>query len=439
MQLRAATVAAAIGGRLEGPDADLEGACIDSRTLRPGQLFVPIVAERDGHDFIPAALAAGAAGYLTARDPQGGTAIVVDDTADALVRLGSAARDRLPDRVVGITGSVGKTTVKDLLAAVLRTTSVVAASERSLNNELGVPLTLANAPDGTEVAVVEMGARGRGHIAALCDIARPTVGVVSTVGLAHAEQFGGIEAIAATKAELVEALPAAAHGGVAVLNADVAEVAAMTRRTSARVVTFGVDGDVGAEETALDEHLCAHFVLRSPWGSAPVRLPVRGFHQVANALAAAAAALVLGVSVESVAAGLAAAELSPWRMDLQVAPGGVRILNDAYNANPVSVVAALRALAHLDARRRIAVLGPMAELGSHSEGAHREVAVEAEELGVELIAVDAPSYGSTAHHVADLDAASEALGHLGEGDVVLVKGSRVAGLERLAGRLLDPT
>ncbi len=438
MQQQAASVAAVVGGRLVGPDVGIDGTSIDSRTLHPGQLFVPIVAERDGHDFVDAALAAGAAAYLTAREPHGGTAIVVDDTVEALGLLGAAARDRLGERVVGITGSVGKTTVKDLLAAVLRTTWVVAASERSLNNELGVPLTLLNAAEGTEAVVVEMGARGRGHIATLCDLARPTVGVVSTVGLAHAEQFGGLEAIAATKAELIEALPSAEVGGVAVLNADVAEVAAMARRTAARIVTFGDRGDVGAEEAVLDEHLCAHFVLRSPWGSVPVRLPVRGFHQVANALAAAAAALTLGVPVETVAAGLGKAELSPWRMDLQTAPGGARILNDAYNANPVSVVAALRALAHLEARRRVAVLGAMAELGAHSPGAHQEVAAEAEELDIEVIAVDAPDYGRGAHHVADLEAAIEALGRLGEGDVVLVKASRVAGLERLAGRLLAP-
>lgn len=433
MRFTATEVAATTAGRLSGPDVTVEGAVIDSRQLHPDALFVPVVAERDGHDFIRDAQAAGAAAYLTIREPVGGTAVVVDDTVRALAQLGAAARERLPDRVVGVTGSVGKTTVKDLLAAVLRTTFVTAASERSLNNELGVPLTLVNAPDDTEAAVVEMGARGLGHIADLCAIARPTVGIVSTVALAHAEQFGDLEAIVRAKGELVEALP---PDGAAVLNADVAPVAGMAGRTRARVVTFGEAGDVGAEEVALDEHLCPHFVLRSPWGSAAVHLPVRGFHQVANALAASAAALVLGVTPEAVAAGLAAAELSPWRMDLQVAPSGARVLNDAYNANPVSTVAALRALAHLDARRRIAVLGTMAELGDHADGAHREVAEEAEELGIELVAVDAPLYGPSAHHVDDHDGALRSLGTLGEGDVVLVKGSRVAGLERLAGRLL---
>jgi UDP-N-acetylmuramoyl-tripeptide--D-alanyl-D-alanine ligase len=430
-------IAEAVGGRVVGdPAVEVLGAAIDSRTLVAGELFVPIVAERDGHDFIVDAIEAGATAYLTERDPVGGTAIVVDDTAAALTALGQLARRQLPDRVVGITGSVGKTTVKDLAAAVLATTFRTTASVRSFNNELGVPLTLFDAPLDTEAVVVEMGARGLGHVAHLCAVARPTVGVVTTVGVAHTERFGSLDAVAQAKGELVEALPAA---GTAVLNADVPAVAAMAGRTRARVVTFGAAGDVRATAVELDDELRPHFTLDSPWGDVEVQLGVRGEHQVANALAAAAAALACDVPLDRVADGLLVAEASPWRMDLRQAPSGAAILNDAYNANPASTTAALQALARLDADRRTAVLGPMAELGDRAEAEHLGVAARARLLGVRLIAVGAPAYGAEADHVADLDDAFVALGPLGTGDAVLIKGSRVAGLERLAERCLHPS
>ncbi|MEY2436255.1 MAG: UDP-N-acetylmuramoyl-tripeptide--D-alanyl-D-alanine ligase, partial [Acidimicrobiaceae bacterium] len=316
MRFRSSAVAAAVGGTLHGDDVEVAGVAIDSRLVSGGELFVPIVAERDGHDFIAPALAAGAAAYLTSRAPAGGTAIVVEHTAAALLDLGRMARAALPDLVVGVTGSVGKTTVKDLTASVLAERHRTAASERSFNNELGVPMTLANAPDDTEAVVVEMGARGRGHIALLCDVARPTIGVVTVVALAHAEMFGSLKEVAAAKGELVEALPS---DGTAVLNADDDWVAGMARRTTAKVLTFGVDRpsvDVLAEGVALDEELRPSFRLRSPWGEVDVRLSVRGAHQVTNALAAGAAALAAGAGVDDVAAGLGAATPSPWRMEL---------------------------------------------------------------------------------------------------------------------------
>ena len=202
--MQASTVARATGGTLVGPDVAVDGAAIDSRLVRGGELFVPVVAARDGHDFLGDALAAGAAAYLTAREPVAGATAVVVPTLTALTAVGVVARDRLPERVVGITGSVGKTSTKDLLAAALARRWLTAASLKLFNNELGVPLTLVNAPDGAEAAVVEMGARGRGHIAALCRIARPTVGVVTTVGPAHTGLFGTIEEVAGAKGELVE-------------------------------------------------------------------------------------------------------------------------------------------------------------------------------------------------------------------------------------------
>ncbi len=425
-------MAAATGGYLVGPDVVVDGASVDSRRVRAGELFVPVVAERDGHDFVPAALAAGAAAYLSSRPPQGGTAVVVDDTAAALAALAGDARSRLPARVVGITGSVGKTTVKDLLASALSQRWRTAASAGSFNNELGVPLTLLGAGDDAEAVVVEMGARFPGDLRYLCDIARPTVGVVTAVNLVHTETFGSLEDVARAKAELVEALPVE---GSAVLNADDLLVAAMAGRTSARVLRYGLEhGDVRAEGITLDAELRPSFHLRSPWGGAEVTLAVRGGHQVANALAAAAAALTCGVDPEAVATGLGHASASPWRMALARSPSGALVLNDAYNANPTSMLAALRALAALDASRRVAVLGTMAELGEVSRREHANVAAAAAGLGIEVLAVGEPAYGVEV--VDDVDAALDALGELGEGDAVLVKGSRVAGLERLAADLL---
>jgi UDP-N-acetylmuramoyl-tripeptide--D-alanyl-D-alanine ligase len=434
MELRTSEVAAATGGRVEGPEVVVDGASIDSRSVQPGQLFVPIVAERDGHDFVPAALAAGAAAYLSARAPVGGTAVVVEDTVTALTALGTVARGRLACPVVGITGSVGKTSVKDLLSAALSPVRRTTASERSFNNELGVPLTLLAAPAGAEAVVVEMGARGVGHIAALCEVARPTVGVVTRVAAVHTELFGSIERVAEAKGELPASLPA---DGTAVLFAGDERVLAMAGRTAARVLTFGDGGDVQAIWLEVDDGLRPTFTLVSPWGNVVVELPVRGVHQGDNALAAAAAALACGLTPDEVAAGLAGAALSPWRMELATAPGGARVLNDAYNANPTSVVAALESLAALPAERRVAVLGVMAELGDASEAEHAAVGVRARELGIRVVAVAAPEYGADLD-VADVQAAHAALGDLGPGDAVLVKGSRVAGLERLAAHLLQP-
>lgn len=434
MKLRCTDLARATGGRLDGPDVTVDGASIDSRAITPGELFVPVVADRDGHDFIAAALEAGAAAYLTSAPPVGGTAVVVDDTVAALQAAGALARTRLAATapVVGVTGSVGKTSVKDLLAAVLAQRLRTTASERSFNNELGVPLTLLNAPDGTEAAVVEMGARGIRHIAALCAIAAPTVGVVTRVAAVHTELFGSLEDVARAKRELVEALPTS---GTAVLNAGDELVAAMAVHTDAAVVTYGEGGDVRATGVELDDALRGRFTLESPWGSVDVRLAVRGLHQVDNALAAASAGLVCGVVLDEVAAGLASGALSPWRMELATAPSGAVVLNDAYNANPTSVAAALRSLAALPARRRTAVLGVMAELGHGSAAEHAAIGALARELGIRIVAVAAPEYA--AEDVADIAAALAALGSLGEGDAVLVKGSRVAGLERLAAQLLE--
>ena len=423
----ASQVAAVVGGTLAGPDATVDGASFDSRALKRGTLFVPLVAARDGHDFIDDALAAGAAAYLTERPPQGGTAIAVRNTATALLELAAWARRQLDVPVIGITGSVGKTSTKDLIAAALGATRRVTANERSFNNEQGLPVTILGAPDDVEVLVVEMGMRGFGEIALLCGVAAPTIGVVTSVAGAHTERVGGIDGVARAKRELVEALPS---WGTAVLNADDHRVAAMAEHSTARVVTYGTLGDVRVTDVVLDELARPAFHVDSPWGRTDVQLAVSGAHMASNAAAALAVAGVVGGSIDRAAHALTSARVSGMRMDVRRAPGGAIVVNDAYNANPDSMRAALTALAAISARRRVAILGPMAELDD-AAAAHRQVAAIAGELGIEVIATGTELYGSP-----PADDPLRVLGPIGEGDAVLVKASRVANLEMIAEALL---
>jgi len=445
MHWTASQIADVVGGTLSGPDNAVDSVTQDSREIsaESHSLFVPLIAERDGHDFIPAAIQAGAVAVLTSRTGLAADAAVavieVADTADALAALGRAARRRLGDAaVIGITGSVGKTTTKDFLASVLATTLRTHANTRSFNNEIGVPLTLIAAPDDTDAVVIEMGSRGPGHIAELCRIAQPSIGVVTIVGAAHTSEFGDVNAVARAKAELVEALP---PDGLAVLNADMELVAAMADRTDAQVVTFGLGTYIGnthppmvrADNIELDDSLVPTFTLVAPHGSIRVRLGARGLHLVGNALAAAAVGLHLGLGLEQIAAGLANPNLSPMRMNLVKLAGELTVVDDSYNANPISTDAAIRSLAAIPAERRVAVLGVMAELGAESDREHARMGTLASELGIDLIAVAAPAYGG--HDTADIDEAMASLEErtagLAPGTVILVKGSRVAGLERL--------
>ena len=432
MKLTASQIAEVTGGTVHGPDVTVDGAAIDSRALKPGALFVPVVAERDGHDFIDGALAAGAAAYLTARQPGGGTAIAVVDTSKALADLGAWARAQLAGPIVGITGSAGKTSTKDMLGGVLQPELPTAVSERSFNNELGVPLTLVNADDGTQVAVLEMGARGFGHIAWLCELARPDVGVVTNVAAAHTEMFGDLDGVARAKGELIASLP---KTGTAVLNAMDERVMVMASRSAAPVLTFGVElGDVRALDGTLDDELRVSFRLESPWGQSMVRLQARGLHQAANAAAATAAALAIDIPFDRVVANLEKAPVSPWRMEVTRTATGALLINDAYNANPASVLAAFDALRAAPGQRRIAVLGPMLELGAVSDAEHHDLGATAKRMGIRLVAVAAPEYGAE-QDVDSIDDALALLADIGEGDAVLIKASRAAGLERLAQRL----
>jgi UDP-N-acetylmuramoyl-tripeptide--D-alanyl-D-alanine ligase len=452
-------VAAAVGGVLAGatdPDAVVTGpVTVDSRRVVPGGLFVAVAGEHhDGHDFAASAVASGAVAVLAAR-PVGVPAVVVDDVVAGLGRLAGAVRRRLPGlHVVGITGSSGKTSTKDLLAQLLERLGPTVAPPGNYNNEIGLPLTVLAADPTTRFLVLEMGARGLGHIRELADIAVPDVGVVLNVGTAHVGEFGSQAAIAAAKGELVEALP---ERGLAVLNADDPLVRPMAGRTAARVVRYGESdaADVRAVDVALDERGRPRFELVSAAGRAVVAMRLVGEHQVSNALAAAAVALDAGAPLDAVAEALTEAEpRSRWRMEVVERPDGVTVVNDAYNANPESVRAALKALVALAGDRRSwAVLGEMGELGAEHIAAHDTIGRLAVRLNVDkLLVVGA---GAKAMHlgagmegswddesvfVTDVDAAVALLREqLRPGDVVLVKASRAAGLERVAAALLaDP-
>jgi len=421
-----AELAVQLRGELVGQDVTVDGASIDSRLVAKGQLFIPIMAERDGHEFVPAALEAGAAAYLTSHPPVGGTAIVVEDTRGALTALGALARSRVAAHVVGITGSVGKTTTKDLVAGCLAASYRTAASVRSLNNELGVPLTLLNAPDAVEWIVLEMGARGPGHIQELADLTRPDVGVVTSVSLAHIEFFGDLDGVARAKSELVTSLPT---NGLAILNFDDALVHRMAERSPCPVLGYGMaaTADVTAEDVAFDDDLEPRFTLVSPWGRAAVALRLHGAHQVGNALAAAAAALWGGVPLDAVAAALGAVSPSSMRMDLRRPAVGPVLIVDCYNANPASLQAALHSLAALGALRKVALLGPMAELGAETEREHDRIATIAQELGIEVIGYRTALYGPD--RVDTVGDAVERMRVLSHSDALLIKGSRVVCLE----------
>ncbi|NUU19939.1 MAG: UDP-N-acetylmuramoyl-tripeptide--D-alanyl-D-alanine ligase [Streptomycetaceae bacterium] len=453
-----ADAAKAVGGRLAGgadPETPITGeVVVDSRKVTPGALFVAVVGERaDGHDFAAAAMRDGAVAVLGTRET-GTPAIVVDDVVEALGRLARSVTDRLPDTaVVALTGSSGKTSTKDLIAQVLAHAGSTIAPPGSFNNEIGLPLTALSADLTTRHLVLEMGARGVGHIAYLCDITPPRVGVVLNVGTAHLGEFGDRATIAQAKGELVEALPA---DGLAVLNADDPLVRAMAERTRARVVFFGesTSADIRAEDVRLDDAGRASFTLRTPEGDAPVILRLYGEHHVANALACAAVAREVGMGVAQVAAALGeAGAVSRWRMEVTERADGVTVVNDAYNANPDSMRAALKALAAMaHGRRTWAVLGEMRELGDASLAEHdavgrlavrlnisRLVAVGGREAAwMDIAAKNEGSWGEESVLVPDTQAAVDLLrSELCAGDIVLVKASRGAALERIALALLS--
>jgi len=451
-------IADVVGGTAHGQALVRGGAFIDTRTPEDDGLFVAIAGQRvDGHDLARAAGDAGAAAVLGSRPTELPT-VVVDDVTAALGLLARHVVDRLPDVVVlALTGSQGKTGTKDYLAHVLSEAAPTVATRGNFNNELGVPLTVLRATPETRYLVVEMGARGIGHVAELCAIAPPHVAAVLNVGTAHIGEFGSREAIAQAKGEIIEALPA---DGTAVLNADDDLVAAMATRTRAQTMTFGSsDGsaehpvpDVAVSEVTTDELGRQSFELAHRGSGATVHLATIGAFQWRNAAAAAAMALAAGLDLDTVADSLAdAVPASRWRMELGERPDGLVVLNDAYNANPESMTAALETLAGIGARserRTVAVLGQMLELGDGAAEAHRGVGAYAAEAGVDvLLAVGdeaariaegfAAAGGGVSIATAGRDEAADWLRHnVSAADVVLVKASRGAALELIAEDLL---
>ncbi|MCP3975361.1 MAG: UDP-N-acetylmuramoyl-tripeptide--D-alanyl-D-alanine ligase [bacterium] len=431
-----AAVAARLGQLVGDGDSSISGVTTDSRFVSKGDLFVAVVGEtHDGHDFVEGAVAAGATAPVvevgrTGFEPR----IEVDSTADALLDLAAMRRDELTLPVVAVTGSTGKTTTKDMLAAAIPGSW---ASPASYNNEVGVPLTVLQTPNNASTLVVEMGSRGRGHLNWLMPAVRPSVAVITNLGVVHLETFGDTETLADAKWEIVEGL---ASDGVAVLPADEPR---LRRPHPGTTVTFGVetDGDVIARDVIIDSAGLASFVLETPAGERQVSLSMPGIHQPANAAAATAAALAVGVDLELITNGLNAASGSRWRMEIH--RGRFTVVNDAYNANPTSVEAALRTVAGLGGRR-IAVLGMMAELGGIAASEHKRMGRLAASLGyaaVLMVGEDpglVKAAGGIGRGVTSPDQALEILsGFIREGDTIVVKASRSVGLEVLAEQLID--
>ncbi len=450
-----ARVAACVGGYVDAgdPQTQIHSVVSDSRQAVAGALFVAIEGERvDGHNYIDGARNLGAVGALTAR-PVGTLAVVVSDPVVALGRLAQAYRESLSDlTVLALTGSSGKTTTKDLLGDILSRVAPTVSPVGSYNSEVGLPLTILRCGPDTRFLVLEMGMRGLGHISYLCDIGQPTAAAVINIGSAHLEMLGSREAIAQAKGEILDKLP---NSGVAVLFADDPIVMAQASRTSARVMTFGESAmaDVRAQDVRKDSDARAAFTMAYGDELLPVHLQLVGEHQVANACAAAALALAVGVSLPDVVTGLNEAQpRSRWRMEVVTRSDDVIVINDAYNANPESMRVALKTLVALgEGRRTWAVLGEMKELGADSQEEHdalgrlivrldvsKLVAVGDGTRALHLGASLEGSWGDESAWVPDADAAIALLrDHIRPGDVVLVKASRSVGLERVAEMLLD--
>lgn len=419
-------------------------ASLDSRHIETGGLFVAIAGEHvDGHDYAAQAIASGAAAVLASRDT-GIASVVVDDVTAALGLLARHVLDEREDvQVIALTGSSGKTSVKDLLAHLLAPEGATVATQGNRNNELGVPLTVLEVDELTRYLVVEMGARAVGDITRLCGVAPPDIGMVLNVGSAHVGEFGSADRIAEAKGELPQAVGA---DGVVVLNADDPRVADMAGRTEASIMTFGVAGDVAVGDVRIDDAGSPHFTLSRHGRRVEAHVPLLGGYQAHNAAAAATAALALGLDLPTIAARLATAggAVSPMRMERHVRADGLVVVNDAYNANPESMEAALRAVAAIGRGRAVAVLGAMLELGDQSHDAHVRIGGLAADLGylrVIVVGEDARGIVEGAGEIAELaenvDVATRTLSASLTGDeVVVVKASRGVRLERVAEALL---
>jgi len=442
--MKASQIASVVQGTLHGDDVTVtQAAVISSQDATPGSLFLAIKGERvDGHDFVGDARAHGAVLTLSTQTVEG-SHIVVNDVVVALGKLAQHVRSNLLNlTVIGITGSQGKTTTKELLASILSSAAPTVAPHGNFNNEIGAPLSLLNCTEETKYCVVEMGARHKGDIAHLCSIAQPNIGLVLKVGTAHVGEFGSVEAIAETKSELISSLNADA---TAILGTYDVFTPKMSSLHKGKSITFGegADCDIRATDIEIREGR-AHFDLVTPEGRSAVGLRIVGLHQVANALAVASVATVLGFSLDQIASGLSTAEShAKWRMEIIELPSLV-LINDAYNASPEAMAAALQTLVFFAQERggeSWAFLGKMHELGESSDADHAGVGTLASELGIDhLVCVGAPEYGSavpadsatTVHLCGDKAEALLVAANINPGDVALVKASRSEKLEELA-------
>ncbi|HEY0556544.1 MAG TPA: UDP-N-acetylmuramoyl-tripeptide--D-alanyl-D-alanine ligase [Thermoanaerobaculia bacterium] len=447
-RLSVADAANAVGGRVTAgdPNALIDGAAIDSRAIRGGEVFFAFGgAHTDGHRFVPDALARGATAAIVQQDlelsaPSTGALIRVDDTFQALHDLARFVRTRTPERLVGITGSAGKTTTKEILGALLASRFRTAWTQGNLNNLYGFPLSLLNVPDGTQWMVAEMGMSTPGELHQLSLLGRPDAAVFTVVRPVHLEFFGTVQAIAEAKSEILAGL---APGGFIVANADDPEVTRIARRHGARVVWYGL----GAEHAevrarhiapAPDGGVGSRFTLEAGGSSAEVRLPLHGLYNVENCVAAAAVAWALGLTLDEIAAAVGGVKPAAMRGEVHRTAQGALIVDDSYNSNPDAVARALESAAAFPAERRIAVLGDMLELGPEGPRFHREAGERAAELGFTVVGVGELSRAMKADvWLPDASAAADwAAAEVREGDVVLVKGSRGVGLDKVVRRLV---
>jgi len=439
MLITASEVASVTHGMLVGLDCEASGIAFDSRTLRRGQAFVAFGGIADGHDYLLSAAVSGAPFAIVQRGKSidALTCIEVDDCDAALTALGRHCRERLTatlgGRVIGITGSVGKTSTKDLVLAVLRSKFTNAhGPEKSLNNDIGVPVTIINAPDACDALVLEMGMRGFGEIARLCAVGIPQIGVITEVGDAHSERVGGIDGVVRAKAELLLAL---SESGVAIVNSDSVNAMKTVHNISARVVSFGSSETAAVrwEIVSVDDRGCCMVRFTADNQSAVGVVPLSGIHMASNAAAAVAVGISCGIEIKQCVEALLNVQSAPQRMQWVTGQHGLRILDDSYNANPVSVAAALRTIAEISAKQRFAVLGIMAEV-SDSATVHQGIAALCDQLGIELLALETDLYGTTALSVSQV---VDALRELDSNNVVVVKGSRMAATERVVHSLIS--
>ena len=446
IDLSVADIAEIVGGKSFGDSGAIVTAepFFDSRSAIQGGIFLALEGQQvDGHNFVEEALAKGGVTAFTTRQV-GSNCIVVADVLEAISKLGAEVRRRLPQmKVIGITGSQGKTTTKDIARHVLSIAGETIAPSQSFNNDLGVPLTLLRASAKTRFCVLEMGARHEGDIARLVQMAKPDIGVVLVVGTAHIGEFGSREAIARTKSEIVSNL---SKDAIAILGTYDEFTPKMASQTPATVMYFGETTSCDVRATDIDiREGRAHFDLVSKAGREPVALRLIGRHQVPNALAAAAIATALQMPIDKIASGLSTAEIaSKWRMEISDI-GSLLLINDSYNANPESMRAALETLRYFAQERggrAWAFIGKMHELGENSQLDHQSITAFADQMGIDhVVAVNTPEYGNTSgaqllvQHVSSFDEALAISKEITPGDVILVKGSRAEGLEKLSDAL----